>query len=113
MSVGCAHESNADRSSRVCRSRTSTGRLGKQPSGHDAQEPPPSEAAPLEVEPLERIPDMTSLKAGDRVTVHSPGHFDYLAEVEEIAPQLGVVWIREVRIGARRMVGLDELRTAL
>lgn len=54
---------------------------------------------------------MTSIKPGDRVTVRPSVHFAYQAQVDEVAPQLGVVWIRDVRLGVRKMVGLDELWT--
>ena len=55
---------------------------------------------------------MTSIKPGDRVTAQPPGHFAYQAQVEEVAPQFGVVWIRDVNLGVRKMVELDEVWTA-
>lgn len=82
--------------------------LREQSGRNDLRRPSPGQ-----VVSLERIPDMTSLKPGDLVTARPPGHLAYQAQIDEVAPQLGVVWIRDVSLGGRRAVGPDELRIAL
>lgn len=50
------------------------------------------------------IHDLTRLRPGERIQAWRQGQLLYVGTVEEVAPDLGVVWIREVVDGYRRLV---------
>ncbi|MHC5560656.1 hypothetical protein [Kocuria sp. U4B] len=51
-----------------------------------------------------RIYDLARLRPGDRIQVWHRGQLQDVGTVEEAAPSLGVVWIREGLDGYRRMI---------
>lgn len=104
MSANHSSDHGADTSNRTRRPSKGAAHLDEEPGGIATQKPSPGESPSLE-----RIQDMTSLKAGDQVTVRSGGDFHYPAEIDEVALHLGVAWIRDMSLGLRRMVRLDEL----
>ena len=56
-------------------------------------------------EPVLRL---DALKPGDRVQVWGPRGVDATGTVEQSAPHLNVVWIREDILGERVMIDLQE-----
>jgi hypothetical protein len=53
--------------------------------------------------------DISTLQRGDRVAALSPqGHISLLGEVDDLAPEFDVVWVRDERTGERKLcVGAD------
>lgn len=49
-----------------------------------------------------------ALRTGNRIEVWSHGSLRYSGWVEELAPKLGVVWIRETRTGERKLISTEE-----
>ncbi len=58
------------------------------------------------------VQDLTQIRPGDHLEAWSQAVVRHRGIVEEAAPGLGVVWIRESGIGERRMLASDtfELR---
>lgn len=54
--------------------------------------------------------DPAIIRHGDRVDVHGNGHTRCSGYVEDMFPQMNIVWIRELRTGERRMLSTDEYR---
>ncbi|HST73596.1 MULTISPECIES: hypothetical protein [Kocuria] len=57
-----------------------------------------------------QIPDPTALSPGDEVDVWSHRTLLWAGVVEQTAPELGVLWIREARNGTRRLLSTAEHR---
>ncbi|WP_139318525.1 hypothetical protein [Kocuria sp. CNJ-770] len=53
--------------------------------------------------------DRGQLRPGERVEVHRDAVVHHLGIVDEAAPHLGVVWIRDAGTGIRRMLSRDEV----
>ncbi|MCG2621972.1 hypothetical protein LVY72_08585 [Arthrobacter sp. I2-34] len=49
-----------------------------------------------------------ALRQGDHVDIHSNGNFRCSGYVEDLMPQLRIVWIRDLRTGERKMLATDE-----
>ena len=49
-----------------------------------------------------------TLRTGNRVEVWGHGGLRYSGWVEELAPKLGVVWIREASAGERKLISTEE-----
>ena len=60
--------------------------------------------------PDRRIHDLDELATGDVVDVWQQRSLCCTGAVEEVAPQLGVLWIRETGTGARRLVSAADHR---
>lgn len=56
---------------------------------------------------------LSALRPGDHLEAWENGMLRHAGVVEEVAPDLGVVWIRERGLGARKMLSADQhcLRT--
>lgn len=54
--------------------------------------------------------DSLACQRGDRVVVCRNGHVPYEGHVEDVSPQLDIVWVRELGTGERRMLSTDECR---
>lgn len=52
--------------------------------------------------------DLRALRVGDCIEAWDHDTLHHRGRVEETAPQLGVVWIREIGGGERKMVSTDE-----
>lgn len=64
----------------------------------------PTQSAPVEI---------AALRPGDSVIVLSPrGQICFRGEVEETAPKLDVVWVRDHKRGERKIFlgGMDDIR---
>jgi hypothetical protein len=63
-----------------------------------------------ETDSLERIPgparldDVSALRRGDQIEATGPGGVCYRGRVEETAPEMGVVWIKDETLGNRTML---------
>lgn len=57
--------------------------------------------------------ELSTLRPGDHLQAWEDGMLCHAGVVEEVAPALGVVWIREPGLGARKMLSVDQhqLRT--
>ncbi|MBG6184137.1 hypothetical protein IWX65_002108 [Arthrobacter sp. CAN_A214] len=55
-----------------------------------------------------RIDDLRALRRGDTVEARRKDEVHYRGRVEETAPGLGVVWIRDSTAGHRAILHLDE-----
>ena len=57
--------------------------------------------------------ELSTLRPGDHLEAWEHGMLCHAGVVEEVAPELGVVWIREPGLGARKMLSVDQhqLRT--
>lgn len=58
------------------------------------------------------IQDLTQVRPGDLLEAVSQGVVHHQGVVEDTAPAVGVVWVRDARIGERKMLATDnfELR---
>lgn len=56
-----------------------------------------------------RIHDLATVHAGDRIEVWQHGRLHYLASVEQAAPALEVVWVREIPGGFRKLVHTQDV----
>ena len=73
----------------------------------------------MDAETTGREPDhgstcqLSALRPGDHLGAWENGMLCHAGVVEEVAPELGVVWIRERGLGARKMLSADQycLRT--
>ena len=73
----------------------------------------------MDAETTGREPDngstckLSALRPGEHLEAWENGMLCHTGVVEEIAPELGVVWIRERGLGARKMLSADQycLRT--
>lgn len=63
-----------------------------------------------ETDPVERtstparLDDVSGLSCGDRIEATCPDKVRYRGRVEETAPEMGVVWIRDEPFGNRSML---------
>ena len=59
--------------------------------------------------PVDRaVHDLQSMHTGDHVEVWDRGVLRYCGRVEEAAPALKVMWIREAWTGERKMIAADD-----
>jgi hypothetical protein len=54
--------------------------------------------------------NLSLLRPGDRLEIHSPGYPASTALVEDSMPHLDVVWVRDLSTGERRMLSTTEHR---
>ena len=52
--------------------------------------------------------ELSTLRPGDHLQAWEHGMLCHAGVVEEVAPELGVVWIREPGLGARKMLSADQ-----
>lgn len=45
-----------------------------------------------------------TLRPGQYIEVHTPGHQPYRAVVEDTMPRMHIAWIRDLKFGERRML---------
>ena len=57
---------------------------------------------------VESAPETAGLQHGDHVDIHSNGTLRFSGYVDDAMPQLGIVWVRELLIGERKMLSTDE-----
>lgn len=55
-----------------------------------------------------QICSLHALRTGNRIEVWDHGGLRYSGWVEELAPKLGVVWIREASTGERKLISTEE-----
>ncbi|NMR32522.1 hypothetical protein [Crystallibacter degradans] len=68
-----------------------------------------SESSPVErPSPSARIDDVSSLSRGDRIEAIGPDRVRCHGRVEEIAPEVGVLWIKEEPLDTRRMLDTSD-----
>lgn len=53
------------------------------------------------------IQDLTRIRPGDHLEAVSQGVVHHQGVVEDIAPDAGVVWVRDSGIGERKMLATD------
>lgn len=61
-----------------------------------------TDPAPRQAEPP--VEDLSRLRPGHQVEVWHRGQLQYVGTVEEVAPSLGMMWIREALDGYRRLI---------
>ncbi|GAB3550300.1 hypothetical protein GCM10027404_17270 [Arthrobacter tumbae] len=57
---------------------------------------------------ISRIRDVATLRRGDEVEAHLRNEVHYRGRVEDTAPGIGVVWIRDDADGRRAILHTDE-----
>ncbi|AUI53759.1 hypothetical protein [Arthrobacter crystallopoietes] len=64
-----------------------------------------SETSPVERPSASaRLEDVSGLRRGDRIEAVGPDRVRYNGRVEEIAPEVGALWIMEEPLGTRKML---------
>jgi hypothetical protein len=59
---------------------------------------------------ITRTVSITELRRGDRIEARDSYQQQYVGIVDIVARELGVVWIREARLGARKLLDPREHR---
>ncbi|WP_139007078.1 hypothetical protein [Arthrobacter crystallopoietes] len=68
-----------------------------------------SKRSPVERPPASaRLDDVSSLRRGDRIEATGPDRIRYHGRVEEIAPEVGVLWIKEEPLDTRKMLDTSD-----
>lgn len=74
-----------------------------------SKEPMTAETSPVERPPSSaRLDDVSNLRRGARIEATGPDRIRYHGRVEEIAPEAGVLWIKEEPLDTRKMLDTSD-----